>query len=115
MKHRKHRKQTKRKMKKIQKKQKTENPTKKRQEIRWALSTRERGQPIIWQPGLIFLIKKFNEELGAGRYIYKLKGLMLVPINWDTLRPRKQKMEARSNDTTKKTKKGKSRKKGNGI
>ena len=30
---------------------------------------------------------------------------MLVPINWDTLRPRKQKMEAWSNDTTKKEEK----------
>ena len=30
---------------------------------------------------------------------------MLVPINWDTLRPRKQKIEAWSNDTTKKEEK----------
>jgi hypothetical protein len=39
----------------------------------------------------------------AGKYRYQVKGLSLVPINWDTLRPRKLKMEAWSNeDTTKK-------------
>ena len=38
-----------------------------------------------------------------------------MPINWDTLKPRKQKMEAWSKDTTKKGKIRKSRKKGNRI
>ena len=36
--------------------------------------------------------------------LYQVKGLSLVPINWDTLKPRKQKMEAWSKDTTKKEK-----------
>ena len=31
-----------------------------------------------------------------------MKVLLLVPINWDTLKPRKQKMEAWLKDTTKK-------------
>ena len=51
------------------------------------------------------LIKQSYEELGAGKYIHQVKGLSLVPINWDTLRPRKQKMEVWSNDTTKKEEK----------
>ena len=85
-------------MKKIQKKtEKNRKYKKKRQELWWALSTRERGQPRNWRPGLILDI---------------LKGLSLVPINWDTLRPRKRKMEAWSNDTTKKEEKRKSRKTG---
>ena len=61
------------------------------------------------------LIKQSNEELGTGKYIYQVKGLLLVPINWDTLIPRKLKMEAWSQDTTKKEEKRKSRKKGNKI
>jgi hypothetical protein len=42
-----------------------------------------------------------------------VKGLLLVPINWDTLIPRKLKMEAWSKDTTKKEEKRKSPPKGN--
>ena len=40
--------------------------------------------------------------MGARKDLYKVKGLLLVPINWDTLKPRKQKMEVWSKDTTKK-------------
>ena len=46
------------------------------------------------------IIKKTHAELGTVEYIYQVTGLLLVPINWDTLRPRKKKMEAWSNDTT---------------
>ena len=41
----------------------------------------------------------------GSRKVHQLKGLSLVPINWDTLRPRKQKMETWSNDTSKKAEK----------
>ena len=51
----------------------------------------------------------------AGKYTYQVKGLSIVPINWDTLRPRKLKMEAWSNETTTKRRKIKSRKKDNKI
>ena len=61
------------------------------------------------------MIDQSYEALGAGKYVYQVKGLLPVPINWDTLRPRKLKMEAWSNDTTKKAEKRKSRKKGNRI
>ena len=37
---------------------------------------------------------KVKEELGARKDLYYVKGLLLVPINLDTLKPRKQKMEA---------------------
>ena len=74
-------------------KQKTQ---KKENYERWALNTRERGQSKQRQPGP-----------------YQVKGLALVPINWNTLRPRKLKMEAWSNDTTKKEEKRKSRKQEN--
>jgi hypothetical protein len=36
----------------------------------------------------------------AGKYTYQVKGLSIVPINWDTLRPRKLKMEAWSKEET---------------
>ena len=61
------------------------------------------------------MIKQSNEELGAGKYIYHVRGLSLVPINWDTLRPRKLKMEAWLNDTTKKQKKENQEKKETGY
>ena len=37
----------------------------------------------------------------SGKNVYQVKGLSLVAINWDTLRTRKLKMEAWSNDTKK--------------
>jgi hypothetical protein len=50
----------------------------------------------------------------AGKYTYQVKGLSLVPINWDTLRPRKLKMEVWSKEeTTKKYEKWKLRKQEN--
>ena len=60
------------------------------------------------------MIKQSNEELGAGKYIYHVKGLSLVPINWDTMRSRKSKMEAWSKYRTKKEEKRKPRKKETG-
>ena len=54
--------------------------------------------------------------MGLRKDIYQMKGLLLVPINWDILRPRKLKKEVWSIDTTKqKQNKQKSRKKGNRI
>ena len=47
-------------------------------------------------------IKQYHEELVARKCTYQMKGLLPVPINWDTLRTRKQNMEAWSKDTTKK-------------
>ena len=45
---------------------------------------------------------KVKEELGARKDLYYVKGLLLVPINLDTLKPRKQKMEAWSKAQQKK-------------
>ena len=53
-----------------------------------------------------------NQEKQENPGPTQMKGLKLVPINWDTWRHRKLKREAWSNDTTKKEANRKSRKTG---
>ena len=63
----------------------------------------------------IYVCQGLGAGLGAGKYVQQVKGLSLVPINWDTLIPRKLKMEAWPKDTTKKEEERKSRKKENWV
>ena len=34
------------------------------------------------------MVKQSDEELGAGKYTCQVKGILLVPINWDNMRPK---------------------------
>ena len=55
------------------------------------------------------------DKYQKGKYKYQMKGLSLVPINWDTQKTRKLEREGWSNDTAKKEEKENQEKKETGY